>query len=70
MAKCENCAGSGVIASSAVCRVCNGTAEVILYEDDGGENLVNCANCEFGLVYSEETCCYCGGTGEVTGKTL
>jgi DnaJ-class molecular chaperone len=65
MAKCENCAGTGVTMHGAVCRICNGTAEVIVYDDDGSENLVTCSNCEFGLVYTEETCRRCRGTGEV-----
>jgi DnaJ-class molecular chaperone len=65
MAKCENCAGSGVITHGAVCHLCNGTAEVIIYEDDGSESLVNCSNCYFGLVYVEDMCRYCRGTGEV-----
>jgi RecJ-like exonuclease len=62
---CENCAGSGIITSGAVCHVCHGTAEVIVYDADGSENLVSCSNCEFGLVYKEATCRTCQGTGEV-----
>jgi DnaJ-class molecular chaperone len=65
MATCENCGGTGVITSSVVCPLCNGTAEVIVYDDDGSEHMVNCSNCELGLVYTQETCHYCRGTGEV-----
>jgi hypothetical protein len=27
--------------------------------------MLNCSNCEFGLVYTEQTCHYCHGTGKV-----
>jgi len=62
---CENCGGSGSITIGATCHLCNGTAEVTVYDDDGSEKMVNCSNCDFGLVYIEETCRYCRGTGEV-----
>ncbi|MFL5629176.1 MAG: hypothetical protein ACJ788_26650 [Ktedonobacteraceae bacterium] len=65
MLKCESCGGSGSIMIGATCHLCNGTAEVIVYDDDGSEKMINCSNCDFGLVYIEETCRYCRGTGEV-----
>jgi DnaJ-class molecular chaperone len=65
MQKCENCGGSGSITIGATCHLCNGTAEVIVYEDDGSEKMLNCSNCEFGLVYTEQTCRHCHGTGKV-----
>jgi len=50
---------------SASCQLCNGTGEVIVYEDDGTELMETCTNCEFGLVYVEQKCEVCDGVGRV-----
>ncbi len=65
MAICERCGGKGTILISSHCSRCNGTSEIIVYDDDGTERIVGCPNCEFGLVFSDETCVMCKGTGEV-----
>ena len=64
MARCEICNGTGVLTISATCPKCNGTAEIIIYEDDGTENMVNCPQCEDGLIYTEQVCHPCNGTGQ------
>ena len=65
MLRCETCGGSGTILISSICRTCSGTAEIITYDDDGTENMEICPNCEDGLIYTNETCDICGGTGKV-----
>ncbi|GAC1380145.1 MAG: hypothetical protein NVS4B7_15530 [Ktedonobacteraceae bacterium] len=65
MVRCENCDGIGVIILSSTCLKCDGTAEIIIYENDGTENIVVCPNCEDGFVYTEQNCRLCKGTGEV-----
>ncbi|HET9918190.1 MAG TPA: hypothetical protein VFQ30_00010 [Ktedonobacteraceae bacterium] len=62
---CEKCGGNGVIAVSGACPRCNGTGEVIVYDDDGGEHMETCANCDFGLIFLEQTCSVCGGAGHI-----
>ena len=63
MVNCEACNGSGFIMLSSTCPKCDGTAEIIIYEDDGTENILICPNCEDGLLYTEQTCSVCKGTG-------
>lgn len=65
MVRCEVCNGTGLIALSSTCPKCEGTAEIIIYEDDGTENIMVCHNCEDGLLFTEQTCRSCKGTGEV-----
>ena len=65
MLRCETCSGSGTILISSICQTCSGTAEIITYDDDGTEGMEICPNCEDGLIYTDETCSMCGGTGEV-----
>ena len=65
IAQCKTCGGAGVVTVSASCQLCNGTGEVIVYEDDGTELMETCANCEFGLVYVEQKCEECDGVGSV-----
>jgi len=45
--------------------MCSGTGEIIGYDDDGIEIMVNCSNCEYGMIYTEQACRTCGGTGTV-----
>ena len=63
MRTCETCGGTGLVSLTSTCRKCNGTGELINYDDDGNENLETCAFCEDGLVYTEAPCEVCKGTG-------
>jgi DnaJ-class molecular chaperone len=48
-----------------LCQKCNGTAEIITYDSDGAERMQLCPNCEDGLIYREQACSICKGTGEI-----
>lgn len=65
MRACEICSGAGTLSLTAPCRTCQGTGEIITYDDDGNENLETCTLCEDGLIYTEVTCEECHGTGVV-----
>ncbi len=65
MATCGTCGGSGSITVSSICQMCSGTGEIISYDDDGIEIMVHCSNCEYGMIYTEQACRTCGGTGAV-----
>jgi len=62
---CRNCGGAGTITVSMLCQKCNGTAEIITYDSDGTERMQLCPNCEDGLIYKEQACSICKGTGEI-----
>ncbi|HLI08321.1 MAG TPA: zinc finger domain-containing protein [Ktedonobacteraceae bacterium] len=66
-AVCERCDGTGVLTISSTCRKCSGTGEVIIYENDGSESIETCPNCDFGLVFIEQICPSCNGTGQIDG---
>ena len=63
MLTCELCGGTGTISLIVRCRKCQGTGEIITYDDDGNESLDACTLCEDGLIYTEVTCDTCNGTG-------
>lgn len=63
MLACESCGGTGTLNLTLTCRKCQGTGEIIAYDDDGNENLVACTLCEDGIIYTEVTCDVCKGTG-------
>lgn len=63
--KCEVCNGSGSLLTNAICKHCGGTGEIVSYDDDGGERLAVCMQCEYGLVYVELACSVCNGAGVV-----
>lgn len=60
---CETCGGTGTVSLTVTCRKCQGTGELITYDDDGNENLETCALCEDGIIFSEAPCDECKGTG-------
>ena len=60
---CETCGGTGTVSLTLTCRKCQGTGELITYDDDGNENLETCTLCEDGVIFSEATCEVCKGTG-------
>lgn len=62
---CDTCSGMGVLAISTPCRRCNGTGELLVYESDGSEHMETCPNCDFGLVFIEQTCSSCNGSGQI-----
>lgn len=62
---CEKCDGMGMLAISAPCRTCSGTGELLVYASDGSESMETCPNCDFGLVFIEQTCPSCSGSGQV-----
>lgn len=63
MSSCEVCGGTGTLYLPATCRTCQGTGEIITYDDDGTENLEVCTLCEDGMIYTEVVCDMCRGTG-------
>ncbi len=65
MPSCETCGGAGTLTILVPCRTCHGTGEIIIYEDDGTENLAACILCEDGIIYTEVICDTCKGTGVV-----
>lgn len=65
MLACETCGGAGTLNLTVTCRECQGTGEIIAYDDDGNENLVACVLCEGGIIYTEVKCEACHGTGVV-----
>ena len=65
MARCQTCNGAGAVTHGATCTRCKGTGELVGYDDDGNEQIELCPDCEFGVIFAEESCPTCGGKGEV-----
>ncbi len=65
MARCTTCNGAGSVMVSTKCNKCLGTGEIVDYDEEGNEQLELCPECEDGLIFSEELCHTCHGTGEV-----
>jgi RecJ-like exonuclease len=65
MARCERCQGRGSIIIGSTCHTCGGIGEISDYDDDGNEVFRTCPSCEYGLIFEEQACDFCSGTGQL-----
>jgi DnaJ-class molecular chaperone len=65
MATCSDCEGTRYVLKSYDCEHCKGTGEVRCYDRMGVPKTQPCPYCDHGLVYIEELCTTCQGTGIV-----